>query len=193
MQQIQKTQNKTPDLVLTQSIQKPQNKTFDLVLTAILIALVFIATFINIKLPIMAKGGLVHLGTAMLFTIAILFGPKKGAIAGAVGMGLFDIFGGWLIWAPITIVARFLQGFIVGKIAFMNGLKGTSMVMNIAAAVASVPVMLAVYYIGEVILYSNWIAPLASMPGDLLQNAIGLAIAIPLCAILKKTPYFRNM
>lgn len=105
------------------NIQKQQSKTFDLVITAILIALVFIATFINIKLPIMAKGGLVHLGTAMLFTIAILFGPKKGAIAGAFGMGLFDIFGGWLIWAPITIVARFFQGFIVGKIAYMSGKK----------------------------------------------------------------------
>lgn len=174
------------------NIQKQQSKTFDLVVTAILIALVFIATFINIKLPIMAKGGLVHLGTAMLFTIAILFGPKKGAIAGAFGMGLFDIFGGWVIWAPITIVARFFQGFIVGKIAYMSGKKGTSMVMNIVAAVASVPVMLAIYYIGEVILYSNWIAPLASIPGDLLQNALGLAIAIPLCAVLKKAPYFKN-
>lgn len=66
------------------------------------------------------------------------------------------------------------------------------MVMNIVAAVASVPVMLAIYYIGEVILYSNWIAPLASIPGDLLQNALGLAIAIPLCAVLKKAPYFKN-
>lgn len=176
-----------------QSAQKSQNKTFDLVLTAILIALVVIATFINIKLPLAAKGGLVHLGTAMLFTVAILFGPKKGAIAGAAGMGLFDIMGGWAIWAPITIVARFLQGFIVGKIAFMNGKKGTSMIINIVATVVSVPVMLAVYYIGEVILYGNWIQPLASIPGDLLQNAIGLAIAIPLCAVLKKTPYFRNI
>lgn len=176
-----------------QLYQKPQSKTFSLVMTAILIALVFVATFINIKLPIMAKGGLVHLGTAMLFTIAILFGPKKGAIAGAVGMGLFDIFGGWLLWAPITIVARFLQGWIVGKVAYMNSKKGTSMLFNIIAAIVSVPVMLAVYYIGEVILYSNWIAPLASIPGDLLQNAIGLAIAIPLCAVLKKTPYFRNL
>ena len=61
-------------------------RTYDLVLTAILIALVFVATvFLNIKLPITANGGLIHLGTAMLFLASILFGPKKGAIAGAVG------------------------------------------------------------------------------------------------------------
>ena len=44
-----------------------------------LVALVFLSTFfLNIKLPIAANGGLVHLGTAMLFIASILFGPKKG-------------------------------------------------------------------------------------------------------------------
>ncbi|GLC89630.1 ECF transporter S component [Lysinibacillus piscis] len=176
-----------------QRISKTQNKTFDLVITAVLISLVFVATNFNIKLPISAKGGLVHLGTAMLFTISILFGPKKGAIAGAVGMGLFDIFGGWLIWAPITIVARGVQGYIVGKIAFLHDKKGTNLAFNITAAVVSIPVMVAVYYIGEVILYHNWVAPLASIPGDLVQNILGLVIAIPLCAFLKKVPYFKNI
>lgn len=75
----------------------------DLIQTAMLIALVFVATlFINIKLPITANGGLVHLGTAMLFITSILFGPKKGAMAGAFGMGLFDLISGWTLWAPFT-------------------------------------------------------------------------------------------
>ena len=65
-------------------------KTKDLIITSLLISLVFVATFfINIRLPIAANGGLVHLGSAMLFIIAILFGPKKGALAGAFGMALF--------------------------------------------------------------------------------------------------------
>ena len=52
--------------------------TFDLIITAMLIALVFVATItLNIRLPIAANGGLVHLGTAMLFIASILFGPKK--------------------------------------------------------------------------------------------------------------------
>lgn len=166
-------------------------KAFHIVLNALLIGLVFSATaFLNIKLPIAASGGLVHLGTAMLFIIAILFGPKKGALAGAAGMGIFDVVGGWLIWAPITIVARGVQGFIVGSIAHSNGREGKSMTWNVIAMTASIPVMMAIYYVGEAFLYSNWIAPLASMPGDLLQNAIGLAIAIPVCRVLKKVPYF---
>ncbi|MGN1400310.1 MAG: ECF transporter S component [Bacillus sp. (in: firmicutes)] len=176
----------------TQSFTKPRQQTFDLIITSMLVALVFISTvFINIRLPISANGGLVHLGTGMLFIASILFGPKKGAIAGAVGMGLFDIVGGWALWAPITIISRGLQGYIVGKIAWANGRKGTSIGLNITATIVSVPFMVAVYYIGEGILYANWIAPLASIPGDLVQNALGILIAVPVCVMLKKTPYFK--
>lgn len=177
----------------TQTYTRQRTKTYDLVMTAILIALVFVSTiFLNIKLPITANGGLVHLGTAMLFIASILFGPKKGAIAGAVGMGLFDLVGGWLVWAPITIVSRGLQGYIVGKIAWFHGRNGDSMGLNIVATIVSIPVMVAVYYVGEGILYANWVAPLASIPGDLVQNILGIIIAIPVCAVLRKIPYFNN-
>ena len=176
----------------TQSYSKTSQKTLDLIMTAMLVALVFLSTFfLNIKLPISVNGGLVHLGTAMLFIASILFGPKKGALAGAIGMGLFDLVGGWLLWAPITIVARGLQGFIVGKIAWSNGRKGSSLALNVTATIVSIPFMIAVYYFGEVILYGNWIVPLTSIPGDLLQNALGMIIAIPVCVALKKVPYFK--
>ena len=46
-------------------------------------------------------------------------------------MGLFDIVGGWLIWAPTTIISRALQGFIVGKIAWSKGHKGDNLGLNI--------------------------------------------------------------
>lgn len=175
------------------NISRTHQKTFELVLTASLIALVFVCAFlINIKLPIKANGGLVHLGTAMMFIAAILFGPKKGAYAGAIGMGLFDIFGGWVIWAPITIIARGLQGWIVGKIAWSKGRKGTSLTFNIIGAIVSMPVMMAVYFIGEAILYRSWVAPIASLPGDLLQNAVGLLIAIPVCKMIVQIPYFKK-
>ncbi|KGR79812.1 ECF transporter S component [Ureibacillus manganicus] len=175
----------------TQSLSNTRTQTFDVIITAFLIALVFVSTvFINIKLPF-GHGGLVHFGTGMLFIASILFGPKKGAIAGAAGMGLFDVMGGWMIWAPITIVARGLQGFIVGKIAWMNGRDGNSIGFNILATIASVPFMLGVYYLGEVILYGNWIQPLLSIPGDLIQNGIGILIAIPACLVLKKLPIFK--
>lgn len=157
-----------------------------------LIALVFVATMLlNIKLPISANGGLVHLGTGMLFIVSILFGPKKGAIAGAVGMGVFDLVAGWTLWAPITFLTRGLQGYIVGKIAWSNGRNGNHFGMNLVAIIVSTPPMLAGYYIGEAIIFNSWLIPLASIPGDLVQTIIGLLVAIPACTALKKLPFFR--
>lgn len=188
------SESRTLDAVLpskkTTSYTKP--RTLDLVLTSMLIALVFIATLLlNIKLPITANGGLVHLGTAMLFIVSILFGPKKGAIAGAVGMGLFDLISGWTLWAPFTFLTRGLQGYIVGKIAWSNGRNGSSVGFNLFAMIVSIPFMIAGYYVCERVLFNSWIIPLASIPGDIVQNVIGIAVAIPACLVLKKIPFFK--
>ena len=70
-----------------------------LTVTAIGIALVYVFTWlINIRLPFAPQGGLIHLGNVPLFIFAILFGKKTGAIAGGVGMGLFDLLSGWTAW-----------------------------------------------------------------------------------------------
>jgi uncharacterized membrane protein len=181
-----------PSLQKTTSTNYSNARTFDLILTAMSIALVFVATLLlNIKLPITANGGLVHLGTAMLFIISIVFGPKKGAIAGAIGMGLFDLVSGWTLWAPISFLARGLQGYLVGKIAWSNGRNGGSVGFNILAAVISVPFMLAIYYVGEAIIFGNFVVPAASIPGNIVQNAVGLIVAIPVAIALKKTPFFK--
>lgn len=175
----------------TQSLSNPRSQTFDLIISALLISLVFVATiFLNIKLPIGGNGGLVHLGTGMLFIASILFGPKKGAIAGSLGMALFDLMSGWTIWAPGTFIARGLQGYIVGKIAWSNGKNGNSIGLNVLGMVVSTPVMLVVYYLYESIIFGNWIIPLGSIPGNLIQIGVGAVVAIPVCIVLKKTPLF---
>lgn len=175
-----------------QGYSSSRKRTFNLIITSMLISLVFVATYlVNIRLPIAANGGLVHMGTAMLFIASILFGPKKGAIAGAVGMGLFDLFAGWTLWAPFTIVARGLQGYIVGKIAWSNGRNGNSVAFNLLAMIVSIPPMLAVYYVCEGILYNNWIGPVASIPGNITQNVVGIIVAIPVAIMLKRVSYFK--
>lgn len=113
-----------------QQVEQTKVNTKDLVETALLVALVYIATrFINIRLPIAASGGLVHLGNTMLFISAIVFGPKKGAAAGAFGMGLFDLLSEWAMWAPFTFVVRGIMGYIIGKIAWSNGRNGDNMLV----------------------------------------------------------------
>lgn len=174
----------TPSVDVTRSTG---SKAKEMTMTGLLIALVFVATrFINIRLPIAINGGLIHFGNVMLFTAAIVFGKKKGAIAGAFGMGLFDILTGWAAWAPFTFVIRGVMGYMIGSISHAKGKNGDSTLYNLVAIFASSAWMLAGYYVTEIILYGNWIAPIGSIPGNLIQLALGLVLGLPLATILKK-------
>lgn len=158
-----------------------------IVQTALLTALVFLATsFINIRLPFLSNGGLVHLGTAMLYIVAIVFGKKKGAIAGSFGMAIFDLLSGWALWAPFTFVIRGIMGYMIGSIAWSKNKEGNNLITNIVAMILSGVWMIIGYYITEVILYGNWVAPIASIPGDITQVIVGLILALPAAKILKK-------
>ena len=143
-----------------------------LTITAAFVALTYIFTaFINVKLPIAANGGLIHLGNVPLFIGAILFGKKTGAIAGGIGMGLFDLLSGWTLWAPFTLIIVGIMGFTVGKLT--EDPRHQNMKWYVIKVVG--------YYIAEVIIYGNPLAPVSSIPGNLVQ--IGVAAVIVLVVI----------
>lgn len=158
----------------------------EIALSGLFTAMVFIATmFINIRLPISINGGLIHFGNVILFTVSIVFGKRKGAIAGAFGMGLFDIVSGWAAWAPFTFVIRGVMGYLAGSIADFRGKGGGSFIFNLLAIFISGIWMLCGYYLAEVILYGNWLTPATSIPGNISQLVIGL-LALILVPILKR-------
>ncbi|MGE5626624.1 MAG: ECF transporter S component [Solirubrobacterales bacterium] len=170
---------------------KAKSKTRDMVLSALLISFVFIATkFINVRLPISINGGLIHLGNVMLFASAIVFGARKGAVAGAFGMGIFDIVSGWGAWAPFTFIIRGVMGYIIGYVANSNDRKGNSVGWNLTGIIISGIWMIAGYYVAEIIITGNYIAPVTSIPGNLIQIAFGAIIGLPLAKALKKTNFF---
>lgn len=167
----------------------------EIALNGVLIALVFVATyFIQIRLPFAANGGLIHMGNIALFTIAVLLGAKRGAMAGAFGMALFDIASAWTAWAPGTFVVRGVMGFIIGYI-FEVGLpqKVNRIVLFSAAIVISTVWMIAGYYIFEALLYGDWYAPIKSITGNLTQIAIGWVVTVPLTATLGRAPMFKRV
>ena len=90
-----------------------RNNTQAIVVTAMCIALTYIFTaVVNIRLPFAPNGGLIHLGNVPLFLAAIIFGKKTGALSGAFGMGLFDLFSGWTAWASIHFHYRWSDGLL---------------------------------------------------------------------------------
>lgn len=154
----------------------------NITINAMFIALTFALTFINIKLPIAANGGLIHLGNVPLFVGAVIFGRRTGALAGAIGMGLFDLIAGWILWAPFTFVIVGLMGFVVGSIAHGKKAGGWTILAFVAAGIIKV----AGYYFTEWILYGNWLAPLSSIPGNIIQIIVAAIISFPVIGLLKR-------
>lgn len=161
-----------------------------IVLAAIFISLVFVATYIGVPWPF-ASGGYMHLGTLVLLIIAISFGKEYGALAGGIGMGLFDLLSPYAMWAPGTFLVRMFMGYIVGLIAYdyVKKQQGTSFIRNVLAIVAGAAIMIPGYYLYEAIFLTDFKAAYASIPGNLVQFTLGAfsLVIVPIIIRLKKT------
>lgn len=166
--------------------------TSELTLLALLVAIVFVSTYlVQIPMPF-SKGGLVHVGDVAFFTIALIFGSRIGAIAGGVGMGLFDLLSPYAIWAPFTFVIRLLMGIIIGRIAHSGESVGQDIKKNIVALLASMPILIGGYYVAEAILYGNWVAPVSSISGNIGQFAVGFFGGLALSKVLSSLKIIEN-
>lgn len=169
-------------------------ETSTMVQMALMIAIVCIATMV-IKIP--THIGFTHLGDSMVFLAAILFGKKKGMITSAVGMCLADILLGYAIWAPFTFVIKGIMALITASIAYRKDYKGNNILNNIFACIAGAIFMIVAYYFVNAFFLryvytdaATWMQSLAmaaieSIPGNIMQAVVGIAIGIPLVKILK--------
>lgn len=165
------------------AVNKNNLSVSEIAVTGVCIALTFVATgFINIRLPIAANGGLVHLGNVPLFLAAIIYGKRTGAFAGSFGMALFDLMGGWVLWAPFTFVTVGLMGFTVGAVTEKHHGFG----WNVLAIAAACVIKIVGYYIAEGIIYGNWIAPMLSIPGNLVQIAVAAVLVLPIAEVVRR-------
>lgn len=174
--------------IIDTTMQNHTSKAKALAIDGLFIALTCVVTaFINIRLPIMANGGLIHLGNVPLFIAAILFGKRTGALAGAVGMGLFDLLSGWAIWAPFTFVIVGFMGFTVGAVTEKTNHK--SYFWNVIALILAGIIKVIGYYIAEGIIYGNWVAPATSILGNVVQICVAAIIVLPIIPMLKKLKF----
>lgn len=148
-----------------------------LTITALFVALTYVFTAcFHVRLPLPGSGGLIHLGAVPLFIGAMLFGRKTGMFAGAIGLGLFDLLSGWAPWAPFTAVIGGLMGYITGRMT--EGETHQTYRWYCLAVGISCVINIFGYYAAEGILYGNWIAPVMSVPGDLIQVGTGAVISL---------------
>lgn len=174
---MSKTENST---INSKYAAKPVTAAKQITLDAMFVALTLVFTaFVNIKIPSFGgAGGLIHLGNVPLFVAAILYGRRTGTLAGAIGMGLFDVMSGWAAWAPCTVITCGLMGFVVGVIC--KNRKG--LFIKAVAMFAALIIKIAGYFVFESFVFgSGMAAALKSVPGNVIQ--VGMAALIVLVII----------
>lgn len=147
-----------------------------LVMTAMLMALTCVATMIAIPLPM----GYLNLGDSMVFLAGFLMGPYYGMIAAAIGSSLADFLLGYPQYMITTFIVKGIMGYAAGKAKNMENKK------RVLVCILAGLIMVAGYYITEVILYGSYLSPLATAPMSVLQFSIGLFFALLLKKALKK-------
>ncbi len=181
------------------SRSEKSDNTLIFVTTAMMTAMVMIATTF-FKIP--NAMGYIHLGDGFVLLAAIILPKKYACFAGGVGAGLADIYGGYAVWAPWTLVIKIVMVLIV-QLFFDFLTKRASNGKHIAK-IAGIPFaelfayVLAVlwtvsgYYVAQGFISGNWIAPVADVPGNVLQAAVGSVIAILVSVTLGKTSLGRS-
>ncbi len=148
---------------------------------AIFTAFVFVATTF-LKIPL-AVTGYVHLGDAVILLACVFLPFPYAAAAAAVGSALADILGGYVSYAPITLIIKFVMPCI-----FCAVMKGKKWQFILGAVLATLWMSVG-YAVYDWILYGIQVA-LFNLLSYLLKGGIATVIAFVLAYATEK--FWRN-
>lgn len=151
----------------------------NLVMAALFAALiaVFTAWLFHIPIKIGANTAYLHFGDAFIFLAASLLPAPYACAAAAIGGGLADLLCGSAIWAPFTVVIKALIA-----LCFSSRSDRLLTRRNLLAALPALVITVGGYYLAEAILYGNWVAPVLSIWGNVVQ-IVGSAVIYVLVAL----------
>lgn len=165
-----------------------------LVLDALMIALVFLITYLPfLHIPSPIAQGYFNIGDSIIMIAAILLGKKSGFIAGAIGSALADLAYGSFIFVPITFIVKGLEGYIVGAIANKNSEKAPSNTLRIISLVVGALIMVSGYFVLELTVIRlfdktlAFTAVAAELPGNLIQGAVSAIVAYAFIMVLDRS------
>ena len=147
-----------------------------LVLAALMAALTYVATSI-VQIPSPMQG-YVNLGDCIVLLSGWILGPWWGAAAGGIGSMLVDLLGGYGHYAPgcMALVAALI----------VKAMKESKASYVISAVVSEVIMVLGYFGYASLLLGKGWGAA-ASIPGNLVQGAMGMVIGLVLLVVLKRS------
>ncbi len=154
-------------------------KTKDLVITGLLTAIVFVSMSL---LHININNSALHLGSLVIVVISLVFDRKQALFASSVGAAIFDLSTEFAIYAPFTFVARLLLSLVV------SFTKEKSILIQIIAATTGGILVIAVYFISNLIIMGSVESSIAAAIPDVVQLALtvlGVFVAVPIKKVYK--------
>ncbi len=148
--------------------------------------LVYVATIV-VQLYQPATGGYFNVGESMIYLAALISTPLVAGIAGGVGAALADLSTGYAIFAPGTLIIKFIEGYIAGR--FLRVLAGkhgtpyaviTALVYTIVFLVISTTLWAGGVYIGP----EKWLYMAFSPAYVEISVAVWIALGICLGALV---------
>lgn len=160
----------------------------DVIFIGILAAMGTIAT--TIKIPF-GVGAMVHLGTGLLYTVAIVFGGVYAGLTGAIGSAFFDLMMGFSPYTLWSFVIKGIAGLLAGTVA--KGLWPESAVEEsrwllraLAGCVLAAAWTLGGYLVAWSQVTGSLTVALGNMPSSLMTSGVGLIVAMLLSPKLRK-------
>lgn len=156
---------------------KYKNKISEMVYTSLLIAIVFISTYL---IKIQTGNGYIHLGDASIFISVIVLGRKGGMLASSLGMMIADIVSGYIIYAPFTFIIKGIMAYIISFGIHKENKK------KIVVYSLSIIFMITAYYFAEIIIlviggsetYPAIIGAMVTIIPNIIQGIVGISIAL---------------
>lgn len=167
-----------------------QNKhtVLKLCFTAVMAALVFFGSNLQIQIPSIVGFSRFHLGNILCALSGILLGPWWGGLAAGLGSALFDAFNpAYLAEAPITFVTKGLYGVISGLMFFKvfkrRSNYGTELVSTLCAAVVYIILYLTKnFFYNSMLLHdltadAAWLVVLQKLPSSIFNGVVAVIFA----------------
>lgn len=147
--------------------------------TGIFSAIIFLFTA---WLHVPSFNGYTHIGDGFLFLAASTLPAGYAAAAGAIGAGLADLFTGYGIWAPATLVIK-----AATACCFTSRAPTFLCRRNYLALIPALFLCSGGYFCYESLITGNFIAPLHGVPGYITQTALSSLVYLSLGKALDRS------
>lgn len=153
-----------------------------LVFSALMAALVYAATMM-IQIP-SPMNGYVNLGDCFVLLSGWLLGPWYGAAAAGIGSMLTDLLSGYAHYAPGTLLIKGLDAMAA---ALIFRALGKTKLGYLVSGLVGETIMVVGYFGYAGLMMGKGMAAALSIPGNIVQGVMGLAIGIVLAITLEHT------